>query len=81
MEALISSMLAIPPSLALFTDVMMMYFVPYSKLLMCRLNSVNCSTYPSMTFMDISQLRLQNYDLCFLNVDTKSNSVSFSFTL
>lgn len=51
MTALISSTPAIPPSLALFTDVMMMYFVPYSKLLIKRLNSVSSSIYPSMTFI------------------------------
>lgn len=77
MAALIFSTLAIPPSLALLTDVMMMYFVPYSKLLMKRLNRVSSSTYPSMTFMAHYQLRFQNHDLCSLNAESKSRSVSF----
>lgn len=64
MAALISSTLAIPPSLALLTDVTIMYYVSYSKLLMRRLNSVSSSTYPSMAFMSHYQLRLQNHDLC-----------------
>lgn len=68
-------------SLALFTDVIMMYFVLYPKLLMKRLNSVSSSTDPSMTFMACYQLRLQNHDLCPLSVGQKSSSVSFSFTL